>query len=82
MWRNTGLPARFFVLDARACLPLLAMTVYWSWPTLYVGLAGTAFFGAISWAGYTVPAVLRLFRRLIVGRVRTAVPEWHRRRLA
>lgn len=82
MWRNTGKPVLLLVLDARACVPLLAIIVYWSWPTFWIALIGTAFFGTISWAGLTVPAVLRLVRRWIVGRVRPAVPAWARRRLA
>jgi intracellular multiplication protein IcmT len=82
MWRNTGLPVRLLMLDARACLPILCLTVYWSWPTLYIALAGTAFFSAISFFGLTVPAMLRLARRVVVGPVRTAVPVWNRRKLA
>ena len=82
MWRNTGQPVRLFMLDARACLPILCVTVYWSWPTLYIALAGVAFFSAISFFGLTVPAMLRLARRIVVGPVRTAVPVWNRRRLA
>lgn len=82
MWRHTGRPVRLLFLDARACVPLLAFIVYWSWPTFYVALAGTVFFGTISWLGLTVPAAMRLARRLVVGRVRPAVPVWRRRRLA
>ena len=82
MWRYTAKPVQLAILDARACIPLLAVVVYWSWPTLYVAVIGTLFFGVISWAGLTVPAALRLARRWVVGRVRPAVPAWRRRRLA
>ncbi len=82
MWRNTAPPVRLFVLDARACIPLLISVVYWSWTTLYIGLTGMVFFTVISWFGLTVPAVTRLLRRWLVGRVRPAVPVWRRRRLA
>ncbi len=82
MWRNTGHPARLLMLDARACLPILIVTVYWSWATLYIAVIGVAFFSVISFFGLTVPAMLRLGRRLIVGPVRTAVPVWKRRRFA
>ncbi len=44
MWRNTGQPVRIFMLDARACLPIVCAAVYWSWPTLYIGVIGFAFF--------------------------------------
>ncbi len=82
MWRNTAVPVRVWVLDARACFPLLVFVVYWSWTTAYIALAGIAFFTIISWLGLTVPAMLRLLRRLFVGPVSPAVPIWKRRRLA
>jgi intracellular multiplication protein IcmT len=82
MWRNTALPVRVFVLDGRACIPILVTVVYWSWTTLYIGLIGAAFFGIISWFGLTVPAVVRVVRRWLVGAMRPAVPVWRRRRLA
>jgi intracellular multiplication protein IcmT len=82
MWRNTGQPVRLLMLDARACLPILSVMVYWSWPTLYIAISGVAFFSTISFFGLTVPAMLRLARRVLVGKVRTAVPAWNRRRLA
>jgi intracellular multiplication protein IcmT len=82
MWRNSGQPVRVFMLDARACLPIVTVMVYWSWKTLYVGLTGFAFFSLISAFGLTVPAAMRLIRRWATGPVRTAVPVWNRRRLA
>ena len=82
MWRFTGQPVRVGFLDARACLPMLAFIVYWSWPTFYVAFSGTLFFGVISWFGLTVPAAIRLARRWMVGPVRSAVPARRRRRLA
>ena len=82
MWRNTALPVRLLVLDARACVPILAFVAYWSWPTFYIALIGTVFFSVISFFGLTLPAVPRLGRRFLAGNVRPAVPAWKRRRLA
>jgi intracellular multiplication protein IcmT len=82
MWRNTGQPVRVLMLDARACLPILLAAVYWSWTTLYIAVAGFIFFSLISFFGLTLPALIRLVRRSLAGRVRTAVPVWNRRRLA
>ena len=42
MWRNTALPVRILMLDARACIPIMCFVVYWSWTTLYIALAGSA----------------------------------------
>ncbi|HET6235307.1 MAG TPA: IcmT/TraK family protein [Acetobacteraceae bacterium] len=82
MWRNTGQPVRLLMLDARACLPILSVMVYWSWPTLYIAIVGVTFFSMISLRGLTLPAMLRLIRYWLVGSVRTAVPVWNRRRFA
>ncbi len=82
MWRNTALPTRILFLDGRACLPLLVFVVYWSWATFYIAIMGMTFFVVVRWAGLTVPSVLRLARRLLVGAERTAVPVWKRRRAA
>jgi intracellular multiplication protein IcmT len=80
MWRNTGQPVRVLMLDARACLPVVLAAVYWSWPTLYIAIAGFLFFSLISFFGLTLPALIRMVRRWAAGRVRTAVPVWRRRR--
>ncbi|MBI0538344.1 hypothetical protein D9599_22530 [Roseomonas sp. KE2513] len=82
MWRNTALPIRFLMLDARALLPVLCFVTYWSWTTFYIALLGTAFFGALSFFGLTLPALFRIVRGWLVGRLRPAVPAWKRRRLA
>lgn len=82
MWRATALPVKIAILDARACFPALLAVVYWSWTTLYIALFGIAFFGTISFLGLTLPAMVRMMRRLLVGRVRAAVPTWKRRRFA
>ena len=82
MWRNTGHPVRVVMLDARALLPLLCFVVYWSWFTFWVAVIGVTFFSTISFLGLTLPAMLRLMRRLLVGTTRPAVPAWNRRRLA
>jgi intracellular multiplication protein IcmT len=82
MWRNTGLPVRVVMLDARACLPVLCFFVYWSWLTLYIAVIGIGFFSVISFFGLTLPSFIRLLRRFLVGTIRPAVPAWKRRRLA
>jgi intracellular multiplication protein IcmT len=82
MWRYTALPVKVAILDARACIPVLIFVLYWSWTTAYIAIAGIIFFTVISWFGLTVPAVIRVIRRAIIGSVRPAVPAWSRRRLA
>ena len=71
-------------IDSRreGVLPGAYFVVYWSWATFYIALGGVAFFLVTSWFGLTVPSMLRLIRRWLVGPVRPAVPTWKRRRLA
>ena len=82
MWRDTARPVKVVFLDARACLPMLVFVVYWSWPTFYIAALGVSFFAVISWLGLSVPASLRLIRRIFVGSYRPAIPAWKRRRFA
>ena len=82
MWRNSGLPVRVLMLDARACLPILCFVVKWSWTTFTIAVTGVVFFAVISFFGLTLPAVIRVLRRLLVGAERPAVPSWKRRRFA
>jgi intracellular multiplication protein IcmT len=82
MWRDTGLPVRVLMLDARALLPVLCFVVKWSWITFYIAVSGIAFFGTMAFFGLTLPAATRLMRRVLAGSTRTAMPAWKRRRLA
>ncbi|ACB97232.1 IcmT/TraK family protein [Beijerinckia indica] len=82
MWRNTARPVMVVFLDARACFPVLAFFMYWSWTTAKIAIFGTLFFGMISWLGLTLPSFVRLLRRWINGSLRPAIPAWKRRRFA
>jgi intracellular multiplication protein IcmT len=82
MWRDTARPVKVWLLDARACFPVLLFVVYWSWTTFFIALFSIIFFSVITWAGLTVPTMFRLLRRLFVGPLRPAIPSWQRRRLA
>ncbi len=82
MWRDTGRPVKLWVIDARACFPLLVFVVYWCWTTFYIAMSGMIIFSLIGWAGLTLPTALRTVRRFLIGSLRPAVPVWKRRRLA
>ncbi len=82
MWRATALPVKIGPLDARACFPALVAVTYWSWTTLKIATLGIAFFGTISFLGLTLPAMLRMLRRLVGGRIRPATPASRQRRFA
>lgn len=82
MWRNTMLPVRVYVVDARALVPVMIFVLHWRLSTLYIAAAGIAVFAVLEWFGLTFPAAIRTVRRLAVGRLRPAVPTWNKRRYA
>jgi intracellular multiplication protein IcmT len=82
MWRNTMLPVRIWVADARALIPLLVVLVHIRLWTFYIALGGIALFAVLEWFGLTFPAAMRTLRRWIVGPRRPAIPAWKKRRYA
>ena len=82
MWRNTMLPIRIYIADARALIPMMVVLVHIRLWTFYIALAGIAVFAVLEWLGLTYPAAVRTVRRLIVGRRRSAIPAWKKRRFA
>ncbi len=82
MWRNTMLPIRIYIADARALIPMMVVLVHIRLWTFYIALAGIAVFAVLEWLGLTYPAAVRTVRRMIVGRRRSAIPAWKKRRFA
>jgi intracellular multiplication protein IcmT len=82
MWRNTMMPVRIYVVDARALIPVMIFMLHWRLSTLYLAGAGIALFTILEWFGLTFPAARRTIRRYLVGRIRPAFPSWKKRRFA
>ena len=82
MWRNTMLPIRIYIADARALIPMMVVLVHIRLWTFYIALAGIAVFAVLEWLGLTYPAAVRTVRRMIVGCRRSAIPAWKKRRFA
>ena len=82
MWRNTMLPVRLYVVDARALVPVMIFLLHWRWSTLYLAGAGIALFTVLEWFGLSFPAARRTIRRALVGRIRPGTPSWKKRRFA
>ena len=82
MWRNTMLPVRLYLVDARALIPVMIFVLHWRVSTLYVAAGGIAIFAVLEWFGLTFRSAIRTIRRLIVGRLRPAVPAWKKRSYA
>ena len=82
MWRNTMMPVRLYLVDARALIPVMIFLVHWRIWTLYMAAGGIALFTVLEWFGLTFPAARRTIRRYLVGSVRAALPSWKKRRFA
>jgi intracellular multiplication protein IcmT len=82
MWRNTMLPVRLWIIDARALIPALIFLVHWSMLTLKIAGGGIILFAALEWFGIRFGAALRILRGWLAGPLRPAVPGRCKRRLA
>ena len=81
MWRNTGQPVRLLMLDAGPACRFFGDGLLELVHALHRHHRGRLLLGDLFF-GLTLPAMVRLARRWLVGPVRTAVPVWNRRRLA
>lgn len=71
-WRNTWKPARFFMMDARAGIPLLGASLYIRTWTLLLA-AGIVFgFWWMERQGMTFPSAVRAIRCKLTGKLRPA----------
>lgn len=75
-WRDSARSARFFMIDARAALPLVVFLLNIQWWTFLLALLAFIFFATIERFGFTVNVFLRWFRSFIAGPVKTAKPWW------
>lgn len=73
-WSNAAYSARFFVINAAACLPLLALILHPSWLGLYVTLATIVFlFWVEKIKKMTLSAFLRSINIVLTGRIKSSI---------
>lgn len=78
-WRNTSLPAKFFVFDATAFVPFFVLVFRPSWGKLWFALFTCVALAVLSHVfGYTVKVMLRRVRSTLAGPVKAGVAWWHR----
>ena len=73
-WCHTARPYRLFILDGRAAFFLLIWLLYISWPTFFIAVAATVFFGLLEYLRLPLPIVFRKCRAFVAGRHRPARP--------
>lgn len=73
-WSNAAHTARFFVIDAFACVPMLALILHPSWMGLYVLLGTIAFlFYVERIKKMTLGAFFRSINLVFTGRIKSSL---------
>jgi len=75
-WRDSARNVRFWIVDFRACFPLLILIFHIRLWTLILAIVATLFFAALERYGFTVAVFLRFLRTYIAGPRKIAQPWW------
>ncbi len=79
LWRDSGRPVRFFMVDGRAAIGILLVLLHISMETFMLAMGIIVTFVVLERFDYTVPNALRRLRSMIAGKKRRAVPSWRKR---
>jgi intracellular multiplication protein IcmT len=77
-WRDSARNVRLWVVDFRACFPLLIFLFHIKLWTFLLALIITVFFAALERYGFTVSVFGRWVRSFIAGPRKIAQPWWRR----
>ena len=75
-WRDSARPARFFMFDAKACLPLLLLLFHIRLWTFIVAVSTVIFLSVLSHYGFTTTVFVRWLRTTLAGKRKLANPWW------
>jgi intracellular multiplication protein IcmT len=75
-WRDSARNVRLWIVDYRACFPLLIFIFHISWGTFLLAFLAIAFFGTLERKGFTVKVFMRWLRSYIAGPRKMAQPWW------
>ncbi len=75
-WRDSARNVRFWMVDYRACFPLLIFLFHITWATFAFAIITITFFGLLERYGFTVAVFLRWLRSFIAGPRKIAQPKW------
>jgi len=73
MWRNSGLPLKFFGIDYRVVLVLCLMLYNFSWTVFYIMVTTIIVLSLLERAGFTIPNAIRKLHVFLIGPRRLAV---------
>jgi intracellular multiplication protein IcmT len=75
-WRDSARNVRMWIVDYRACFPLLIFIFHVSWATFIFAIVAVGFFGALERYGFTVAVFSRWLRSFLAGPRKIAQPWW------
>jgi len=75
-WRDSARTARFFFIDAKAAFPIFLFLMHIRLWTFIFALVIMVFFTVLNRFGYTVDVFLRIFRSMLAGPRKAAIPWW------
>lgn len=75
-WRDSARPAKFFVIDARAAIPVLFCLLHIRLWTIVLALMVTTFFGILNHYGFSLAVFFRWLRATLAGKRKIAKPWW------
>ncbi len=77
-WRDSARNVKLWVLDFRACFPLLILLFHIRIWTFILAIVATLFFSALERYGFSVAVFLRWLRSFAAGPRKMAQPWWKR----
>lgn len=75
-WRDSARTARFFFIDAKAAFPFFLFLLHITLWTFITAFAIMVFFTVLNRFGYSIEVFLRMFRAMLAGPRKTAIPWW------
>jgi intracellular multiplication protein IcmT len=75
-WRDSARNVRLWMVDFRACFPLMIFIFHISWFTFALAMVTIIFFGALERYGFTVAVFLRWLRSFLAGPRKVSQPWW------
>jgi intracellular multiplication protein IcmT len=77
-WRDSARNVTFWIVDFRACFPLLVFLLHIKIWTFFLAIFFVSFFVIIQYYGFTVNVFLRWIRAFLAGPRKIAQPWWRR----
>lgn len=77
-WRDSARNVTLWMVDFRACFPLVVFLLHIRLWTFLLALAFTVFFTIIQYYGFTLNVFLRWMRSFLAGPRKIAQPWWRR----